>query len=123
MAEAKKVGPSPIPESKPSILKQHYLIMNYYVYIISNPSKSILYSGVTNCLQTRLYELHQQAGCFSTFCGRWHVNNLLYWEGYKNPQEAISREKQISAWTRARKEALIAIHNPNKNFIDLKMTA
>ncbi len=96
---------------------------NYFVYIITNNSKSILYTGVTNCLQTRLYEHRQQVGDFSTFCGRWHVHNLLLWESYNSPQEALEREREIKKWTRARKEALIAIHNPDKAFLNLKMSA
>jgi putative endonuclease len=48
---------------------------------------------------------------------------LLLWETYDSPQEALEREREIKKWTRARKEALIAIHNPDKAFLNLKMSA
>ena len=35
---------------------------NYYVYITTNPGKSVLYTGVTNDLKRRLYEHYNNKG-------------------------------------------------------------
>jgi putative endonuclease len=88
----------------------------YYVYIMASGSR-VLYTGVTNDLQRRVYE--HQAGRGSAFVRRYGVTRLVYYEEHNSSAQAISREKQIKGWLRAKKLALIESMNPQ--WLDLSM--
>ena len=90
--------------------------MNYYVYILTNNHKTVLYTGVTNDLVRRVYE-HKHHIDKSSFTAQYNVENLVYYEQTNNPEAAIAREKQIKGWNRKRKEKLIDSKNPQ--WIDL----
>jgi putative endonuclease len=81
----------------------------FYVYILCS-SRKILYVGVTNNLQRRLYQHREGTG--SSFCAKYHVRRLVHFETTGDPRSAIAREKQIKGWSRAKKIALIAATNP-----------
>ncbi len=91
--------------------------LHYFVYIATNPAKTVLYTGVTNDLELRLEQHYQNRGDKATFAGRFHCYKLLYFETFPSIEKAISREKEIKGWTRAKKEALIATENPNWEFL------
>ena len=91
--------------------------LHYFVYFITNQKKTVLYTGVTNDLKIRLEQHYQNRGNKASFAGKYHCYNLLYFETFSGIEQAISREKEIKGWTRAKKEALIATENPNWNFI------
>lgn len=84
------------------------LFMKYggYVYILSNKSNSVLYTGVTSNLQKRLEE-HKEGIHINAFTRRYNCSKLVYFEGFNRIEEAIAREKQIKAGSRAKKEVLI----------------
>ena len=86
--------------------------MNYYVYILANTHKNVIYTGVTNDLVRRVYE-HKSHLDKKSFTSRYNVENLVYYEIANNPEAAIAREKQIKGWNRKRKDKLIAQKNPN----------
>ena len=88
--------------------------MQYYVYILSNSYKNVIYTGVTNDLVRRVYE-HKQHLDKSSFTSRYNVDHLVYFEETTNIDAAIAREKQIKGWNRKRKEKLIETINPNWN--------
>ena len=90
--------------------------MNYYVYILSNSHKTVIYTGVTNDLIRRVYE-HKKHIDKNSFTSQYNVENLVYFEVTNNPEAAIAREKQIKSWNRKRKEKLIESKNPQ--WIDL----
>jgi len=77
----------------------------YYVYILTNAARSVLYVGVTNNLQRRLYE-HKNS-FKDGFTKKYKCTYLLYFETTNDVEAAILREKQIKKWSRAKKEALI----------------
>ena len=81
----------------------------YYVYILANRSRT-LYTGVTNDLTRRLYQ--HRSGLISGFTSRYAIHRLVHVETATNPVDAITREKQIKRWTRAKKVALIEATNP-----------
>ncbi len=84
---------------------------DYYVYIVTNYTETVLYIGVTSDLEGRLWEhAHGEAG--SKFTRKYHVNRLVYFEHFREVRDAIAREKQLKGWTRAKKEALIRTLNP-----------
>jgi putative endonuclease len=92
---------------------------NYYVYITTNPTKTVLYTGVTNDLDRRMSEhLDDCNGERSTFAGKYFCYNLIYYEYYAQIEWAIAREKQIKRWGRSKKEALIARFNPDWRFLN-----
>ncbi len=90
---------------------------NYYVYITTNPGKTVLYVGVTNSLTRRISEHRANKGKPHTFAGKYYCYNVVYYEHYSDINFAIQREKEIKSWTRAKKEALIKTMNPRFNFI------
>jgi putative endonuclease len=89
----------------------------YFVYITTNPQKSVLYIGVTNDLSIRIQQHFENKGKPETFAGKNHRYKLLYFEEYSYIEEAIAREKQLKGITRKKKEALIATQNPAWNFL------
>ena len=90
--------------------------MSYYVYMLANTHRTVLYTGVTNDLLRRVYE-HKNHLDKKSFTAQYNVENLVYYEVTNNPEAAIDREKQIKSWNRKRKEKLIESKNPN--WIDL----
>jgi putative endonuclease len=86
----------------------------FYVYIMSSAS-GVLYIGVTNDLERRVNE-HRE-GLSKGFTKRYRVRLLVYFEEYDRPGDAITREKQIKGWTRARK--LNLVHSTNLPMEDL----
>ncbi len=91
---------------------------NYYVYMITNPDKTVLYTGVTNDLRRRLFEHQENKGKTTTFAGKYYCYNLVYFEHFQDIEHAIEREKQIKNWNRKKKEHLIEINNPNWGFLN-----
>jgi putative endonuclease len=82
----------------------------YYVYIMSNPRKTVLYTGVTNNLQRRVWEHRNREG--GEFTAKYHCSQLVLYEVFQDSYNAITREKQIKAGSRRRKIALIERMNP-----------
>ncbi len=82
---------------------------SYYVYVMTNRSGT-LYIGVTNDLYRRVFE-HKQ-GKTRGFTERYKLNRLAYYEETSDVISAISREKQMKGWLRAKKIALIESANP-----------
>ena len=84
--------------------------MNYYVYILTNKSDHVMYIGVTNNLERRVYEHKQEL--IEGFTKRYHVNKLVYFETTTDVRSAIEREKQLKGWRRARNNELVDTLNP-----------
>ena len=94
---------------------------NYYVYILTNKIKTVLYIGVTNNLKRRLqeHEGNVKSSDFNhSFTSRYNVRYLIYFERFQWIQHAIAREKELKGWRRSKKEALIATINPEWNFLN-----
>ena len=92
--------------------------MQYYVYMITNWNNRVLYIGVTNDLERRLYEHRNHL--VDGFTSKYNVYKLVYYETTNDVYAALSREKQLKGWTRAKKNALVAQMNPA--WIDLSKT-
>jgi putative endonuclease len=86
-------------------------VRQYWVYILSSRSRQ-LYVGATNDLALRLAQ-HRSSD--SGFTHRYRVHRLVYFEPTGNPWSAIQREKQIKAFSRAKKVQLIQSMNPAWN--------
>ena len=87
----------------------------YYVYIMTNPKNTVLYTGITGNISRRIYE-HKTEGA-EGFIKKYNVKKLVYVEICNDPLTAITREKQIKGGSRAKKIALIEKENPNWNDI------
>jgi putative endonuclease len=83
----------------------------YYIYIITNKYNTVLYTGVTNDLQKRVYE--HKSKLIEGFTKKYNVTKLVYYEIFDNAYTAISREKQIKAGSRQNKIDLVNSINPD----------
>ena len=90
----------------------------YYIYIVTNPQRTVLYIGVTNDLAIRLMEHYSNRGQFKTFAGRYYCYNLIYYETFQYINNAIAREKEIKGWRRQKKLDLIKKMNPDWIFFN-----
>ena len=82
----------------------------YFVYILSNWNDSVLYIGVTGNLPRRLYEHRNHL--VEGFSSKYNTHKLVYFEETTDVYSAISREKQLKKWSRAKKNQLIEKVNP-----------
>ena len=89
---------------------------NYFVYIVTNKNKTVLYIGVTNDLQRRTYE--HENGLFPGFTQKYNCHFLVYYEHFQNIDDAIVREKELKKWRREKKEKLINEFNADWNFLN-----
>ena len=86
---------------------------NFFVYIITNKTNTVLYIGVTNNLIRRIYEHENKL--IPGFTMKYNINKLIYFEYFDNINDAIRREKQLKKWNRKWKEELINKKNPEWN--------
>lgn len=91
---------------------------NYYIYILTNRTKTVLYTGVTNNLLERLYFHKNPEAHSKSFTTRYKCFYLIYFERYENIDTAIAREKEIKGWSRAKKDNLIVEFNPERKFLN-----
>ena len=83
----------------------------YYIYILTNSTNNVLYIGVTNDIKRRWYEHCNEL--VDGFTKKYHVHKLVYIEETNSIEDAIAREKQLTGWTRKKKNNLIESINPN----------
>lgn len=81
----------------------------HYVYIMTNHSGT-LYTGITNNLEQRVHEHKNKL--VPGFAKKYNITKLVYYEEGNEANIALEREKQIKAWPRAKKVALIESVNP-----------
>ncbi len=83
---------------------------NYYIYIMASKTR-VIYTGMTNNLERRVYEHKEKL--IKGFTSRYNVTRLVYYEYTNDVNAAIQREKEIKAWRREKKIKLIESTNPN----------
>lgn len=82
----------------------------YCVYIMTNKSNTVLYTGVTNDLYRRVAE--HKAGKGRAFTSKYRITKLVFFECGDDINAAIEREKQIKGGSREKKNDLINEINP-----------
>ena len=82
-----------------------------FVYIITNKTYTVLYTGVTSELRARIYE-HKTKFYPKSFTAKYNCDKIVWYEQLPYIEEAIEREKQIKAGNRKAKEQLITLMNP-----------
>jgi putative endonuclease len=89
--------------------------LSYFVYITTNPDRTVLETGVTADLAARLYELkyglYERIACTECCC-------LLYWEKYADAGSAVRRESEIRKMSVKRKQELISAANADWRFLN-----
>ena len=83
----------------------------YYIYIMTNRGRNVLYIGVTNDLERRVNE--HKSDMIEGFTKRYHLHVLVYYEMYGDVKDAIRREKQLKKWGHDKKVHLIETFNPS----------
>ena len=92
----------------------------YYVYILTNWNNKVMYIGVTNNLQRRLWEHQNQL--VEGFTKKYNVHKLVYFEETSDVQAALAREKELKKWRREKKSRLVESANTEiaNNFMALR---
>ncbi len=92
-------------------------IHQYYVYVITNKKDGVLYVGMTNDLERRMFEHKNKL--VNGFSKKYNLTKLVYFEIYPQVKDAILREKRLKKWKRYWKINLILKENPNWNDLSL----
>jgi putative endonuclease len=99
--------PSVIPNAVRNLVREH----NYYVYILTNWNHKVMYVGMTNDLERRVYEHKHKL--VEGFTQRYNVRKFVYYEHTTDVYAAIAREKEIKKWRREKKNTLVETMNPD----------
>ena len=91
----------------------------FYVYMMTNRSGVVLYTGITKSLERRRW-YHRNENPKS-FTHRYKVDRLVYHEQFDDARSAIAREKEIKAWRREKKNALVSAFNPTWKDLGLEL--
>ncbi len=83
----------------------------YFVCILTNKNKNVLYIGVTNNLKRRVFEHKNKLT--PGFTSKYNVDRLVYHESFSDINRAIAREKQIKKFSKVKKQRLIEGMNPD----------
>lgn len=89
--------------------------MTYYIYILSNKYRGVLYIGSSSDLLLRVWQYKQQV--IRSFSSRYNLQRLVYFEEHHNAYAMVQRERQMKKWKRAWKITLIEEKNPR--WVDL----
>ena len=90
---------------------------SYFVYINTNKTHNVFYTGVTNNLLNRNYQ-HKNKDNKVSFTAKYlspegdKIDKLVWYETFNNINDAIAREKQIKGGSRKKKITLINKLNP-----------
>ena len=87
----------------------------YYVYILTNQSNKVLYTGISYNLERCVYD--HRVKLIKGFTSKYNINKLVYYDSTTDVNSAIAREKQIKGWSRQKKIDLITGVNPQ--WVDL----
>lgn len=91
---------------------------NFYVYILTNWNNKVMYIGMTNNLERRIYEHKNKM--VDGFTKKYNVTKLVYFEYATDVNAAITREKEIKKWRREKKAKLVTSMNPEWKDLSLE---
>jgi putative endonuclease len=83
---------------------------DFYVYMLTNRGRVVLYTGVTSKLEGRVWEHKNHV--VKGFTSKYKLDRLVYYEQFSDPISVITREKEIKAWRREKKNDLVRKLNP-----------
>jgi putative endonuclease len=82
----------------------------FFVYMMTNRSRVVLYTGITNSLERRTW--YHRSRNAKSFTESYKVDHLVYYERFNDARSAIAREKEIKGWRRDKKNELVRALNP-----------
>jgi putative endonuclease len=85
----------------------------FYVYILAKNRNSTFYVGFTSDLKRRVWEHKNETA--DGFTRKYGIKNLVYYEIFDDPENAIKREKRLKKWNRVWKMRVIEAMNPEWN--------
>ena len=91
---------------------------NFYVYILTNWNNKVMYNGMTNNLERRLYEHKNKL--VDGFSKKYNLNKLVYYEHTTDVHAALVREKELKKWRREKKNNLVISMNPSWQDLSLE---
>lgn len=80
-----------------------------------------MYIGITSSLVKRVWE--HKNNIIEGFTKKYLIHNLVHYEVFSRPEDAIKREKQMKEWKRLWKIELIEKTNPNWNDLYKEITS
>ena len=80
---------------------------------MTNKNNTVIYIGITSGLLKRVYQ--HKTKTLKGFTSKYNCDKLVYFEEFNDINQAITREKQLKAGSRKRKEELINANNPEWN--------
>tara|TARA_R110001583_G_scaffold162719_1_gene314995 strand:- start:51325 stop:51597 length:273 start_codon:yes stop_codon:yes gene_type:complete len=80
---------------------------------MTNKNNTVIYIGITSNLLKRVYQ--HKTKTFKGFTSKYNCDKLVYFEEFKDINQAIIREKQLKAGSRKQKEQLISLENKDWN--------
>ena len=84
---------------------------HWFVYIITNYTGTVFYTGITNDLTRRIWE-HKNSFTKNSFSSHYRLYKLVWFEEFTSPNEAILAEKKVKDYRREKKLKLIKSLNP-----------
>ena len=93
-------------EARATKQSQREMDKQYYVYIMTNKTNKVLYTGVTNDPKRRVYEHRMKRA--EGFTKRYNIDKLVYYEACQDVEGAILKEKQIKGGSRQKKIELVS---------------
>jgi len=86
-------------------------MQEYYVYMLTNTFRNVLYIGFTNNIRRRVYEHKRKL--VNGFTSKYNCTKLVWYEKFTDVYLAIAREKQLKTWQRSWKNNSVEMLNPN----------
>jgi putative endonuclease len=83
----------------------------YWLYMLTNRWHNVLYTGMTNSLEKRIWQHKHKT--VPGFTKKYNCDRLVYFEEYDEVEQLIAREAQVKGWTRAKKDELVNRVNPS----------
>ena len=76
----------------------------YWVYMMTNRNKTVIYTGITNDLKRRVQEHKDKKG--GSFTKRYNINMLVYYESFGSIYDAIAAEKKNQSRLQGQKDCI-----------------
>ena len=78
---------------------------SYYIYILTNETNTVFYTGFTNGIVRRIAE--HKVKIHNSFSSKYNITKLVYYEHFTDVHNAIEKEKKLKKWNREWKWRLI----------------
>ncbi|MEM9989167.1 MAG: GIY-YIG nuclease family protein [Pseudomonadota bacterium] len=84
--------------------------MRFYVYIATNKQNGVLYTGMTDDINRRMWEHREHI--YRGFTDKYNCEMLVWFDVYETREDAFAQERRMKNWKRQWKIDLIEKMNP-----------